>query len=107
MKKILVASVIALSLIGSAEAHGYYRGGCCYRGGWGWGAPAVGFVTGAVVGSALAAPYYYPPVYTQPQVIVEQPPVIIQNSPAAPAGYHWQQMTNPQNGQLQTVLVPN
>jgi hypothetical protein len=29
-------------------------------GGWGWGAPvAGGFVAGALLGSALAAPYYY------------------------------------------------
>jgi hypothetical protein len=31
-------------------------------GGWGWGAPlAGGFVAGALLGSALAAPYYYGP----------------------------------------------
>ena len=33
-----------------------------WRGGWGWGAPAAGgFVAGALLGGALAAPYYYPP----------------------------------------------
>ena len=33
-----------------------------WRGGWGWGAPvAGGFVTGALLGGALAAPYYYTP----------------------------------------------
>jgi BA14K-like protein len=33
--------------------HGGWRG----RGGWGW--PLGGFVAGAAIGSALAAPYYY------------------------------------------------
>ena len=37
-----------------------------WRGGWGWGAPAVagGIVAGAIIGGALANPYgpgYYPP----------------------------------------------
>jgi hypothetical protein len=36
--------------------------------GWGWGAPAVagGLVAGALIGSALAAPYYYGPGPGQP-----------------------------------------
>lgn len=39
---------------------GYYRGGYYRGGGWGWGPGlGVGLATGAVVGSALAAPYYY------------------------------------------------
>ena len=38
-----------------------------WRWGWGWGAPvAAGVVAGAVVGSALAAPYYgYGPYYSR------------------------------------------
>src|SRR5271166_3529153 len=53
-----------------------------WRGGWGWGAPAAGgFVAGALVGSALAAPYYYGPgpyypYYPSPYY------------PPAPAGYY-------------------
>jgi hypothetical protein len=35
-----------------------------WRGGWGWGAPvAGGLIAGAIVGGALAAPYYYGPGY--------------------------------------------
>ena len=39
-----------------------------WRWGWGWGAPvAAGVVAGALVGSALAAPYYgYGPYYPGP-----------------------------------------
>jgi BA14K-like protein len=29
-----------------------------WGGGWWWGAPAAGFVAGALIGGALAAPYY-------------------------------------------------
>ncbi len=35
--------------------HGGWRGGWHRGGGWGWG----GFAAGAIVGSALASPYYY------------------------------------------------
>jgi hypothetical protein len=82
MKKVLAVLVAAalsgvavLGTSSSAEARwwgwGYggwgYRGGCCggwgYRGlGWGPG----GFAAGAVVGAALATPYYYYPVPAYP-----------------------------------------
>jgi hypothetical protein len=59
MRKILTAFVAAASLAvaavatsGPAEAWG--------RGGWGWGWGLGGFAAGAIVGSALAAPYYNP-----------------------------------------------
>jgi len=58
MRKILTALVAAttigaatLSMSSSANA---------WRGGWGWGWGLSGFAVGALVGSALAAPYYYP-----------------------------------------------
>ena len=42
------------SLTSPAQAWGWgWRGG-----GWSWGGPALGFAAGAVVGGALAAPYY-------------------------------------------------
>ena len=43
-----------------------------WRWGWGWGAPvAAGVVAGAVVGSALAAPYYgYGPYYSQATLLL-------------------------------------
>jgi hypothetical protein len=75
MRKILTALVAAASIAavtvatsGTAEArwgggwHGGYGG--WHGGGWGWG--AGGFVAGALVGSALAAPYYYPYGYYPP-----------------------------------------
>lgn len=45
-----------------------WRRGWGWRGGWGWGGAAAGFVAGAVVGSALTAPYYYGygPYYPDP-----------------------------------------
>jgi hypothetical protein len=65
MKKMLTALVAAATIAGAAVAtsapaearwgggwHGGWRGG-----GWGWG--LGGFAAGAIVGSALAAPYYY------------------------------------------------
>ena len=70
MRKSLTALVAALSLGVAALAMsspadarwaggwGWHGGG--WRGGWGWG-PGAGFVAGAVIGGALAAPYYgYP-----------------------------------------------
>jgi len=66
MRKLLTVLVAAATLVGAAVAtsgsaqarwggYGGWRGG-----GWGWGWGAGGFVAGALVGSALAAPYYYP-----------------------------------------------
>ena len=41
-----------------------WRRGWGYRGGWGWGGVGAGFVAGAVIGGALASPYYgYDPYY--------------------------------------------
>jgi hypothetical protein len=68
MKKIMtvlvaVAMIGAAALAGSATAsargwHGH--GGWHGRGGWGPGPAFGGFVAGALLGGALAAPYYYP-----------------------------------------------
>ena len=40
---------------------------CCWRGGW--------FLGGAIVGSALARPYYYAPAYVYPAPAYYAPPV--------------------------------
>jgi len=66
MRKTLLALVAAATLAGAAVATsapaearwgGWHGGwGGWHGGGWGWG----GFAAGAVVGAALAAPYYYP-----------------------------------------------
>ena len=78
MKRILTALVAAATLAGaaltsSAPAEAYWRGGYGWHGGgwgwrgggWGWG--LGGFAAGAVVGAALASPYYgYPYGYYAP-----------------------------------------
>ena len=69
MKRIL-AALLLLAVVGTANAqwhhhHGYYRGG--YYGGGSWIAPAI---IGGVIGYELTRP-----------VIVQQQPVIVQNPP--------------------------
>jgi hypothetical protein len=102
MKRVLTALAL-LAVVGTASAqwhhHGYYghRGG--YYGGGNWAAPLI---IGGVIGYEL----------NRPQVIVEQqPPVYVQNPPVyiqqPPAGYHWQQMVDPQTNTTKIVLVPN
>jgi len=101
------ASLLALSTLfafsPSAEAHEgfHYRGGCCYRGGYGmgWVAPAV---IGGVIGYEIARPA--PVVVQQPPVVYTQPQTVIQ---APPQGYHWQEMVDPQTGISKIVAVPN
>jgi hypothetical protein len=75
---LLAASVPALSTSAEAQRWGW-RGGW----GWGWGGLGLGFAAGALIGSALAAPYYgygyYAPNYyyrygyTQPYYGYAQP----------------------------------
>jgi len=57
-----------------------------WRWGWGWGAPvAAGVVAGAVVGSALAAPYYgYGPYYYPGPYYPGPPPAYYGYPPPAP-----------------------
>jgi len=102
MKKIILASLMTLAM--TAHAHEGFHDRCCYRGhGLGWVGPAF---IGGVIGYELARP----PVYVAPPVVIEQPPVYINQQPyyqAPPAGYHWQQMIDPQTGIAKIVLVPN
>lgn len=108
------ASILAMSALfaysSSAQAHeGFrYRGGCCYRGGYGYGwvAPAV---IGGVIGYELSRPapviVQQPPVYVTPQ-----PSVVYVNPPGTlnpPAGYHYAQMIDPVTNESKIVLVPN
>ena len=64
MKKSMLFVMLAVMVLCLAvPAPGHARG-------WGWWGPA--FVGGAVVGAALAWPYYpYPYAYAQPQVYAE------------------------------------
>ena len=100
MKKILLALSLVL-LAGSSSAqhfghHGHYGHGG-HRGGWGW---------GPVLGGAIAGAVIYD-IYNRP-VVVQQPPIVVQpNYQAPPAGYHWQEMIDPQTNTRKIVLVPN
>jgi hypothetical protein len=59
MRKILTA-LVASAIVGATTLG---TSSAANAGGWPffWGGLAAGAITGAVVGSALAAPYYYPP----------------------------------------------
>jgi len=105
MKKLaLTLSLIALLGTANAQAHGPYRYGGYYHGGYGcggcWVAPAL---IGGVVGYELSRPSTVV-VEQQPSVIVQQPQTVVQ---APPAGYHWQDMVDPQTGIHKIVAVPN
>jgi hypothetical protein len=103
MKKVILATILGLSLVGTASAQhrgyyphgGYYRGGCY---GCGWVAPVL---IGGVIGYELSR---------QAPVVVQQQPVIIEQQPVLqqpPVGYHWQEMIDPQTNTRKIVLVPN
>ncbi len=64
MRKILTALVAAASLAAAAVATSSTAEARWGRG-WGWGPGPVigGLAAGAIIGSALAAPYYYPYPY--------------------------------------------
>jgi len=96
--KILVALLLAAAATSSmAQWHRgpsyHYHYGC----GGCWVGPAL---IGGVVGYELAQPR---------TVVVEQPPVIVQQPivQAPPVGYHWQEMIDPQTNQRKIVLVAN
>ena len=99
MKKLLL-SLSLLAVVGTANAQwhhgGYYRGGCY---GCGWVAPAI---VGGVIGYELSRPT--PVIVQQQPVYIQQPQPYVQ---APPAGYHWQQMIDPQTNTTKIVLVPN
>ena len=103
MKKLLL-SLSLLAVVGTANAQwyhggyhgGYYRGGCY---GCGWVAPVI---VGGVIGYELSRPT--PVIVQQQPVYIQQPQPYVQ---APPAGYHWQQMIDPQTNTTKIVLVPN
>ena len=63
--------------------------------GWGWGGFGFGLVSGAMIGTALARPYYYPPYYgaypAYPTTVVvqQQVPVAPAYTAAPPAPATW------------------
>jgi hypothetical protein len=111
--KILSLALILLIGAAGAQAHGPYRtgswhGGGYYHGGCGgcWIAPAV---IGGVIGYELTRPAT---VYVEPQPVIVQQPSVVYTQPqtvvqAPPAGYHWQEMIDPQTGITKVVAVPN
>ena len=117
MKKLLLSAGFAAALLMSVNANAWYGYHGGYRGGWVGPAVVGGVIAGAVVGASLNSPYYGAPYYYSPPPVIVQQPVVVQQQPvyvqspgvtrAAPAGYHWQIMTNPQTNTAQEVLVPN
>jgi len=103
MKKLLLALSL-FAVVGTANAQwhhhhgGYYRGGY-YGGGGNWVAPLI---IGGVIGYEINR--------ANQQVIVQQPPVIVQSQPVLqqpPFGYHWEEMIDPATNTRKIVLVPN
>lgn len=82
MKKLLIGSLIGLTVFGAQahEGHGYWRP---HGNGWGWVAPAV-------VGGAVVYAVTRPPVVVQQPVIVQDNRVI-NDSNCSP----WTQIRNP------------
>ena len=74
MKK-LALSLVFLAIAGSANAHGYYRGG-----GYWVGPAIVGGIVGYELGRPRYEPYYYPPVVVQQPQIIYQQPVYVQQA---------------------------
>ena len=67
---LLAASVPAVSSSAEAAPWGFHGGGWYggwggggHGGGWGWGGLGLGLAAGAIIGSALAAPYGYYDAY--------------------------------------------
>jgi hypothetical protein len=106
MKKLLAVFILCAGM-GSCvtQAHaqwhhhgGYYRGG--YYAGNNWIAPLV---IGGVIGYEINRANQ-PVVVQQPQIVYTQTQPTVQ---AAPYGYHWQEMIDPQTGVRKIVAVPN
>jgi len=102
MKKLFITLALAcatLPALAQHHGHGFRHHGHHYRGpgiGW-WVAPIVVGAIGYELGR-------------QQQVIVQQPPVIVQSQPVLqhpPVGYHWEEMIDPATNTRKIVLVPN
>jgi len=85
MRKTLSALVAAVTLAGAAVATSA-PAQAWHRGGWGWGWGLGGFAAGAVVGSALAAPYYNPYGYYGYYAPPRPPPCVLRR---VWNGYAW------------------
>ncbi len=87
MKKILTALVAAAAIAAAAVPTSNTAQAAWHGGGWGWGpGPFLGgLAAGAIVGGALAAPYYYP----YPYGYYAPPPYPYYRAPCA-----WQRVWN-------------
>lgn len=105
MKKIIAVLLVAMSASAYADGYrhrGYNHGGYHNRGyNYGWVAPAI--IGGALV-YGLTRPYYAPP-----PVVIQEPPVYIQQpTPALPPyGFHYETILDNACNCYRTVLVPN
>jgi len=96
MKKIITVLLLA-TLATAASAQ------CCYRHGYRWGGPGIGWIplaAGVVIGAEIAS---------QPRTVIVEQPVYVQPPvvQAPPPGYHWQEMIDPSSNTKKIVLVPN
>lgn len=62
---IVLVATVSVPVASAWGGHGRFHGGGHFRGHGCFGC-GFGFFTGAVLGGALAAPYYYPPYYYAP-----------------------------------------
>ena len=102
MKKIILASLLALSFINVAHAERWRHGGGAYyyHPGYGWAVPAL--IGGVIVYEATR-----PPVYIQQPVYVQQQIPLVTPVYPAPAGFHWEALVDSNCNCYRTVFVPN
>ena len=94
MKKLILLSLMCISMTAMADPHRGYHGGH-HGGGWGWVAPAL--IGGAVVYAATRpAP--------QPVVVVQPQPQV---APPAPYGYHYENILDAHCNCYRLVLIQN
>jgi hypothetical protein len=88
MKKNALSALLICTLLATGNVHAYGFGGGSHGYGYnnnrGWVAPAVigGVIAGAIVGSALTAPYYSRQNYYAPMpVLIPHQPIMVQQQP--------------------------
>jgi hypothetical protein len=94
MKKIASILMISLGMASCVPAHahdGFRHSGGYYRPGYNWVAPAI---VGGVIGYELSRPrYYYEPYYVPAPVVIQQPPVYVQQ--VQPSCTAWVEVQQP------------
>jgi hypothetical protein len=93
MKKIASILMISLGMASCVPAHadGRHHGGYNRGIGYNWVAPVI---IGGVIGYELSRPrYYYEPYYVPAPVVIQQPPVYVQQ--AQPSCTAWVEVQQP------------